>query len=58
MGEKYHDRFSKATEELPEKNAFICHSCDTKYSQNEAKSKTMSCCGRTLTELLRESVGP
>ncbi|AMV72326.1 hypothetical protein DBW_1974 [Desulfuromonas sp. DDH964] len=58
MTKQYHDRFSKAVEELPEKNAFICHTCDTKYSDKEAKSKMMSCCGRTLTELLRESVGP
>ena len=58
MTTTYKDRFTEAEIELTEKSAFICSSCKTKYGQKEAKKHDMSCCGRTLTELLRESVGP
>lgn len=27
MTGKYHDRFSKAFEELDDKNAYVCHTC-------------------------------
>lgn len=31
MTTQYHDRFSEAEKELPEKSAFICKICDKKY---------------------------
>ena len=58
MSEKYHDRFSKAEEESGEKSAFVCESCDKKYSRKTAEEKGKSCCGRTMRELLKESFGP
>jgi len=58
MTTTYKDRFSEAEKELSEKSAFICTSCKTRYSKEEAKKRDSSCCGRTLSELMRESVGP
>lgn len=58
MSGEYKDRFSEATEELPEKNAFFCKTCNTKYSKKDAEKKELSCCNRTLTELLQEGFGP
>jgi transcription initiation factor IIE alpha subunit len=58
MSEQYKDKFSKASAELSEKSAFICKSCDTKYSKKEAHEKANTCCGRTLTELQQEGFGP
>ncbi len=58
MSKEYTDRFSDAEKELQEKNAFKCDSCNTSYTKQEAKKKDMSCCGRSLTELLQEGFGP
>lgn len=58
MSDKYSDRFSDETKEQPEKSAFECETCKTKYGREEAKKKDMSCCGRTLTELMQEGFGP
>ncbi|HEX9776875.1 MAG TPA: hypothetical protein VGA63_01915 [Geopsychrobacteraceae bacterium] len=58
MSEQYKDKFSEATEELPEKSAFICESCNRKYHHKEAEKKEGSCCGRPLRQLVKESFGP
>ncbi len=58
MSQKYKDRFTEATNELQEKSAYICKTCNKKYQKEEVVKKDMICCGRTLTELLQESVGP
>lgn len=58
MSEQYKDRFSNAEEEQQEKSAFVCESCNKKYTDKEAKDKMMNCCGRTLTGLLQEGFGP
>jgi len=58
MSKQYHDRFSNAEDELSEKSAFVCESCNKKYSRKAAEKQDKSCCGRTLTELLQESFGP
>lgn len=58
MTDQYKDRFTKATEELPEKSAFVCKGCNKQYNKEEAKKKDMSCCDRSLTELMQESFGP
>jgi transcription initiation factor IIE alpha subunit len=58
MSEEYKDRFSDADKEQQEKSAFICESCKTKYSKNEAKQKGQSCCGRSMKELVEEGFGP
>lgn len=50
MSEQYKDRFSKAAEELSEKNAFSCESCQKKYDREEAEKKSRTCCGKTMTE--------
>lgn len=39
MSEQYSDRFSEATEELEGKSAYICKSCNRRYSSKEAKEK-------------------
>ena len=58
MSKEYHDRFSEATEELQNKSAFFCESCNKKYAHKEAKEKGNTCCGRTMKELVEESFGP
>lgn len=56
--DKYSDRFSDASKELPEKSAYVCESCDTKYSKEDAQKKENTCCGRSLREIHQESFGP
>lgn len=58
MTKQYTDRFSKATEELTTKSAYICKGCNTNYTQTEARDKEYSCCSRTMTELAQEGFGP
>ncbi|WP_155005965.1 hypothetical protein [Pelobacter seleniigenes] len=58
MSDQYKDQFSEAIEEEAEHSAFLCTACNTKYPKAEAKKKDMTCCGRTMTELLKESFGP
>ena len=58
MTKQYHDRFSNAEKELSDRSAFICESCDRTYDREEVEQAEMSCCGRTLKELLQESFGP
>ncbi len=58
MSEQFGDRFSEATQEREEKSAYVCKSCNTRYSHKEAKKKNLDCCGRTMSELLQESFGP
>jgi len=58
MSEQYKDRFSDATKELEEKAAYICRSCNKLYSIEDAQDNNLSCCGRTMTELVREGFGP
>jgi len=58
MSSEYKDRFTEAEKEQQEKSAFYCESCNKKFDKAEAKKQDMSCCGRTLTELLEESFGP
>jgi uncharacterized protein YbaR (Trm112 family) len=57
MSEQYKDRFSKATEELEEKAAYICKSCNRLYRIEDAENNNLSCCGRTMTEQLRKGFG-
>lgn len=54
----YDDRFTKATKEQTEKSAFVCKTCNQTYDKQQAENQKMTCCGRTLTELLQESFGP
>jgi len=54
MSEQYKDRFSEATKELEEKAAYICRSCKKLYNIERAKKNNLSCCGRTITELLQK----
>ena len=58
MSDQYKDRFSDATDELTEQSAYVCKSCNKKYKREDAAKQDMSCCGRTLTELVQESFGP
>ena len=58
MTTEYSDKFSEATKELPEKSGFVCETCNKAYSKNEAVKQDMSCCNRTLKELVQESFGP
>ena len=58
MSEEYKDRFSDAAENQQEKSAFICQSCKKRYDREGAKKSEMTCCGRTLTELMQEGFGP
>ncbi len=58
MSGQYKDRFSDAEKELQEKNAFVCLSCNKKYSKKEAENHEKTCCGRSMKELVEESFGP
>jgi len=58
MSKQYKDNFTKAESELSEKSAFICESCKKSYKKEEAVKKDLTCCGRTLTELMQEGFGP
>lgn len=55
---EYTDRFSEATENLEEQSGFICETCKETYIRSEAIKKDMTCCNRTLKELVQESFGP
>ena len=44
MGTKYHDRFSKAFDELNDKNAFVCSTCgstDIRHATEDDRNKRM-----------------
>lgn len=58
MSDHYKDQLSKATEELEENAAYICKRCNRLYKIEDAENNNLSCCGRTMTELLREGFGP
>lgn len=58
MSTQYKDKFSEASKKQQDKSAFVCETCNKTYSKDEAVKKDMSCCGRTLKELLQESFGP
>ncbi len=58
MSTTYKDKFSEASEELQTKSGFVCEICKTTYHKEDAVKKDMSCCGRTLKELVQESFGP
>lgn len=58
MATKYSDRFSEATKKLQRKSGFVCETCNKTYSKDEAVTKEMACCDRTLKELMQESFGP
>ena len=55
---EYKDRFSDASEEQSKKSAFVCESCKTEYSKEDAKKKGQTCCGRSMKELVQEGFGP
>jgi predicted metal-binding protein len=58
MSTKYSDRFTEASNELQDKNAFVCETCKKTYFKDEAVKREMTCCNRTMKELLQESFGP
>ena len=58
MATEYSDKFSEATKELQDKNAFVCEPCNKTYSKNDAIKKDMTCCNRTMKVLVQESFGP
>ena len=48
--------FSEVTEELVEKEAYICRNCNKPYRIEDAKNNKL--CFRTMNELLREGFAP
>ena len=58
MSKEYHDRFTEASEDLEKRSGFICESCKKTYVKEEAVKKDMTCCNRTMKELVQESFGP
>jgi transcription initiation factor IIE alpha subunit len=42
-------RMDEASLEQQQKSAFVCKSCDARYSHGEAVKQDMSCCGEKLT---------
>ncbi len=58
MSDKYKDKFSDASKELQDKSGFVCESCNKTYTKEDADKQDMSCCGRTLKELVQEGFGP
>jgi ribosomal protein L37AE/L43A len=43
-------RMDEASLEQQEKSAFVCKSCDKRYSHGDAAKQDMSCCGEKLTK--------
>ena len=58
MSKQYKDEFTQAEKELSEKSAYVCKNCNKTYKKEDAVKKDLTCCGRTLTELLQEGFGP
>ena len=58
MSTEYKDRFTEAEKELEEKSAFICETCEKTYNKENAVKHDLTCCGRTMKELVQESFGP
>lgn len=58
MSNKYSDRFTEASKELQDKSGFVCETCNTTYPKKKAVKRDMTCCNRTMKELVQESVGP
>lgn len=58
MTDQYHDKFTESSKELQEKSGFVCETCKTKYHKEEAVKRDMTCCNRTMKELVQESFGP
>ena len=58
MPDEYKDRFTEAAKEQQAKSAFICESCKKTYTKEEAVKHDLTCCGRTLKELVQEGFGP
>jgi len=42
-------RLDTASLEQQEKSAFVCKTCDARYSHHEATKQDMACCGEKLT---------
>ena len=58
MSTKYSDRFTEASRELQDKSGFVCETCNKIYVKDEAVKREMTCCNRTMKELVQESFGP
>ncbi len=58
MADKYSDKFTEASKELQEKSGFVCETCKKTYSRGGAVKKDLTCCNRTMKELVQESFGP
>ena len=58
MSTKYSDRFSEASKDLQHKSGFVCETCNKTYDKDEAVKREMTCCNRTMKELMQESFGP
>lgn len=54
----YKDRFSDAEKEQQDKSAFVCESCNTKYSKKDAVEKGDTCCDQPLKEIKKQGFGP
>lgn len=54
----YKDRFSDAEKEQQDKSAFVCESCNTRYSKKEAEEKGKACCDQPLKEINKQGFGP
>jgi len=42
-------RLDEASLEQQEKSAFVCKTCDTRYSHQDAEKQDLTCCGEKLT---------
>jgi transcription initiation factor IIE alpha subunit len=58
MSAEYKDRFTEAEKEQQDKSAFVCETCDTKYSKKEAEEKEKACCDQPLKEIKKQGFGP
>ncbi len=61
MSEQYNDKFSEASQELEDKSAFICKSCNRKYDKKTEKKKKQHMlwahANRITTRKLRALIG-
>lgn len=58
MSADYKDRFTEAEKEQQDKSAFVCETCNTKYSKKEAEKKGEACCDQPLKEIKKQGFGP
>lgn len=53
MSTAYKDRYSDASKQLQDTSVFVCETCKQTYHKEEAVKQDMTCCNRTMKELVQ-----